>query len=506
MSRTAHPYRRQLVLNTVATSLSGGWAVLVAAVTLPILLGTLGRAAFGTWVLLQTFTATAGWMSIPATALSVACGRRVASIASNGTSDEESRTDGAVLSAFLITGSVAAALVALAGPMLVPHLIRTPDELRDATALATALVGVQILGETVQIGAQTVLEGHQRVDLARTLDGARRGLVTVGVVVAALLTGDLVWVAGGAAGASLISASGSLLFVRHWISAGPSSVRPLRGVSGETGTLTVLTGVGVIHRTMDRLLVGVMFGPGAVALVEIATRILDVGNLVLSASSHTTTSAAAWLEARAETARVRELLVTGTRLSLTATWPVLTFAGVLAVPIVSLWVGTDDVEAARYAVFGLLYLGVQAPLQVGQNILRGLGRPDLVLRAAIPGVLLNLSASLMLLDRFGPIGAFQGTLIGSLAIVPLLGTFVLREVGVGTRAFLTNGVLPAVPATLVTAAVGLVVLELNMSPLGSVAIGLSLTALLGGIAAIGWGVGREERQLVKEMATGARVR
>ena len=506
MSRTAHPYRRQLVVNTVATSLSGGWAVLVAAVTLPILLSSLGRAAFGTWVLLQTLTATAGWMSIPATALSVACGRRVASVASNGTNDEGHRTDGAVMSAFLITGSAAGVLVVSAGPILLPHLMRTPEELRHTAAVAIALVGIQIFAETVQIGAQTVLEGHQRVDLARMLDGARRGLVTAGVVGAALIAGDLAWVAGAAAGASLISASASIIFVKSRTSAWPASVHPLRGMSRETGSLTVLTGVGVMHRTMDRVLVGIVFGPGAVALVEVATRILDVGNLVLSTSSHTTTSAAAWLEARTESTRIRELLVTGTRLSLTVTWPVLAFTGVFAVPIVSVWVGSEHVEAARYAVFGLLYLGVQAPLQVGQNILRGLGRPDLILRAAIPGVLLNLAASLLLLDRFGPIGAFQGTLVGSLAIVPLLGPSILQEVGVGTRTFLSDGLVPAVPATVVTAAVGLAVLQLGLSPLMSISIGAALTVVFGGMAAITWGVRRDERQLIKETATAGRIR
>ena len=74
----AQPLRRRVLVNTAATGLGNVWAMIVAFVQLPILLGGLGPAAFGTWVLLLTFSATTGWVALADLGLSVSTTRTVA--------------------------------------------------------------------------------------------------------------------------------------------------------------------------------------------------------------------------------------------------------------------------------------------------------------------------------------------------------------------------------------------------------------------------------------------
>jgi O-antigen/teichoic acid export membrane protein len=113
-------------------------------------------------------------------------------------------------------------------------------------------------------------------------------------------------------------------------------------------------------------------------------------------------------------------------------------------------------------VVALLYVALTSPLQVGSNLLLGVGRAGAIVRAAAAAVLVNVAASLVLVHAEGIVGVFLGTLVGTALLVPMLGRAMLAEVGTSAEHFLRVAMAPVVIATLalVVAAGTVVVLPL----------------------------------------------
>jgi O-antigen/teichoic acid export membrane protein len=235
-----------------------------------------------------------------------------------------------------------------------------------------------------------------------------------------------------------------------------------------------------------------------VALVEIATQIQNGAEAILSSSSYAVMPAASWVRARDDHSSLRELLVRGTKYTCLVTLPVVVGAMLLAGPVVDVWVGAANQEAAGLAVLALAYTGLTCGIQVSSGLLVGVGRAGAVLRAALAAIAINLVGSIVLVHVIGIAGAFVATLLGGLVLVPALVRAGSREVELPVRRFLASGIAPLVaPVAAMAVIVGLVVL----SPLGNLAT-ILIGAGLGGLVYIGvalrLAVSREELALVRQ--------
>ena len=176
------------------------------------------------------------------------------------------------------------------------------------TGGANGSLDVVLLLVSIQIGIDlaarsfvVILEGLQRVDAARGLDVVRRTLVAFSGAAAATSSGTLTAVARAGLAASVVSTIVSIAIYRRVSVArfGSPSTRVLRRLLRAGVSIAVLRPLGVIHRTMDRIVVGILVGPTAVAAVELATNLQNAADAVLSASSYSVTPSASYLEAPA---------------------------------------------------------------------------------------------------------------------------------------------------------------------------------------------------------------
>ena len=500
----ARPFRRRVLVNTASTGAANAWAMVVTLVTLPVLLDGLGADAFGTWVLLSTFSAVNGWLSLADLGVATATTRAVAESASHGDRRAIAARVGSSLALFLLLGVVCAALMATVGRALLPALFDTPADLVPDLEVAIVAFALQIVPDLLTGAATSALEGLQRVDLSRAADALRRTAVAIAICVAALAGTGL----RGVAVASLaVSTLGALVALAVLWAHLPD--RRLRVVRGEARallsygkTVAVLRPFGVIQRTMDRLIVGAVLGPAPVAFVEIATQIQNGADAVLSASSYAVIPSASWLRAREDRHTLRELLLTGTKYSLLVTLPFVTAPAILAGPLVRLWVGPAYAAAAGLAVVGLVYVAMTAPVQVGSNLLVGTGRAGAVLRAVVGAVLANLAASVVLVHLVGTVGAFLGTIIGTCFLVLPLRRAALHEVGADRREFFQESVVPSIAPNLALAAVAGAVVLAPLPDLGTLVLGggLGLVAY----AAVAWRWSFRRAELAGLRATMAR--
>ena len=469
----ARPFRRRVLLNTASTGLANVWAIVVTLVTLPIMLHGLGSAAFGSWVLIQTLSAVTGWLSIADLGMRIAATRAVAERAAVDDHEGVARVVGSAAAVYAAVGTVCSFALLVLGPRLLPTLFSTPAFLRDDVRFAIQVFAAQVLLELLAAGLGASLEGMQRVDLARACDAARRTLVAATTGVVALNDGGLRGVATASLGATVVGAVLTLVVLRRHLPPGRRrpSLAEVRSLVSYGTTVGLLNATGVLHRTMDRVIVGAVMGPAPVALVEIATQVQNGASSVLGATSYATLSSAPWLRARGADSTLQELFERGTRLSLLATLPVVGLAAVLAAPIVDLWVGSSFAAAAGLSTIAVLYVGLAAPLQVGSLLLQGVGRAGVVLRAAALAVAVNLAASLLLVHWFGVVGVFQGTLIGTAVLLVPLARASLRETGVPARRFFVDAVLPGVLPTIGLCAAAAAVLALPLGDVETVALG-----------------------------------
>lgn len=480
------PFRRRLLINTLASGVSNAWAIVLALVTLPLVLHGLGTRTFGIWVILQTFSASTGWLAILDGGLGTSATRQIARHSSVEATVDTGAAIGTSLVAFAGLAVVGAGIAIAVGAPVVNALGRVPSAQRGTVEMAVLLLGGQVVAELAFQWAISCLEGLQRADLSRASDMVRRGLFAGTTSWAALATHSLVRVELAALVSSVVGALvGIVLLQRHARGVRPhwsrSEFRPLVHYGG---IIALLRPISAMYRLMDRIIVAAALGPSAVTLVEIATQLQNGASAVLAAASYAVMPGAAWLHGRSGRTELKRLLLDGTRYVLLVSLPVAVGVIVLAGPGIDLWVGHRYHAAASATQIAVAALAVGAIAQVGSLILTGTGRAVVILRASAIGVVVNLGLSIALVFPLGIDGVFWATLISFLITTPWIVVSVCRDSDVAPAEFLRTSVLPtAVPLAAEGVACAAVVL-LGLRPLGTVILGgacgavaYSLTAL-----------------------------
>ena len=293
-------------------------------------------------------------------------------------------------------------------------------------------------------------------------------------MVAGAVTGDLATVAiASLTGAVVALGLSIVVFQRHrsfWALRYDREAASILIAYGRT--IAVLRPLGVLHRTMDRLIVGIVLGPSSVAIVEIAAQIQNGAMALMSASAYSVVPSASWIKGRGDRHKLRDLAMTGSRYTTLLTVPTALIPALLIGPLLAVWIGPEGAAAAVPAVLLLAYTGIGSPLQVGSELLVGVGRASAVLRAAALAIVVNIAASLLLIGPLGVNGVFVATIISATVLFPVLGRAILREIDVPLRAFLDAVVAPVLRPTLL--------LVLGVTAVLALGLGDLLTILLGG--------------------------
>lgn len=467
---TARPFRRQLVVNSLASGLANVWAIAAGLISVPLLVAGLGRQEFGLWAIVMTFSATNGWASLADVGVVVATTRNVSAALAVDDRESAHRTVCAALATVVVLGLVSGGLLCVAALTFLPAVFGSTDSAPFRVALM--LMALQVVLDLVINVTEGAIEGVQRVDLSRAVDSFRRFAVVAATSTAAVVAQDLRWVAVASLVATAVGLLVAVVTVRRVMPR--FVVRPQRNevrvLLRDGRGVALLRPLGVVQRTMDRIIVGVFLGPGAVALVELGTQLQAGAEAVLGASSYSIVPAASRLHALGDRSKLADLVVRGTRLSLLATAPVGVAVVTLSGPFIDLWVGERFRGAAGLAAVAALGVLLSAPLAVGTQLLLGIGRTTLILRGAGLAIVANLAASVVLLHFVGIVGVFWGTVIGVLVLLLVMTPSVLDVAGTTGAEFVSRAVLPVVPAGLVQAVVAVALLQIDLDPLPSLVV------------------------------------
>jgi O-antigen/teichoic acid export membrane protein len=162
---------------------------------------------------------------------------------------------------------------------------------------------------------------------------------------------------------------------------------------------------------LDNIVVGAALGTSAVAVYAVALRLADAQRNLSNQFNTLMFPVVVRYGATNEPGALRDMLIDGTRLSLTLVCGLTVCLIGFARPLIARWMG-PGFEAAVGPLYVLAITGVvligQAPLG---NILLGTGRHRLVAFTSLAEAVTNLALSVFLVRRFGLLGVAIGTAV-----------------------------------------------------------------------------------------------
>jgi O-antigen/teichoic acid export membrane protein len=314
-------------------------------------------------------------------------------------------------------GEVLGTVLALKGGLLgvgalVVLALRAPIATFVGADLAAAVVVAAALRDTGLL-TTFVLRGELRVRASATVEFVRKA--TFGVVGVALVVqgygvrGPVYGVIAGYAAMTLVGAA------RMATRPGRPSRAMARSLL-EYGRYKFVSNVGTIgYSWIDVLVIGAFLSPAAVGAYEIAWKIASIVTVFSDALA---TTAFPQLSKEAGQGALDRVEATFTRLvtpSLALVVPAFFGTVVLAADILGIVFGPAYVAASLALVVLLADSVSTAVYRFVTRTLRALDAPDLDARGVVVSVVLNVVLNLLLVPRFGLVGAAVATTLASLA-------------------------------------------------------------------------------------------
>jgi len=494
-----------LVRNTLVNGLGSVSAMVVSLALTPLMIDRLGLAAYGVWTLALTLTFSGGYASLADLGVEGATVRYVAEATSEEDLDAVNRTVSTTLLLFCAIAAVLApAAVALAHPFV--SLFGVSPHLRGPATLCFALVGAGLAFELPARAFVAVLVGTQSFVVYQAVELAR-ALLQAALYVLVLLQGWGV----GALGGALVASSMCILAI-YWLLAhravrglrvSPWHARrdELRRIVRFGGGVFTLRLVGTVYRQMDKVIVGIALGPGAVTLYEIANKVNLAAAAMGSVSVSAVVPAAAF--ARRNAAVLRDMFVRGSCYAAGAALPFAVAGFIFAKPLLISWIGPQAEPAVEGARLFLAYEALQAVQNVASTMIFGIGRIRVPLLVNTLSTLANLVLSILLVHRLGYAGVIVGTLIANGLAWPVILRYYLKvfetPLAVWLRRILWPNLVGLAAQVVVSIPLLLVVRSTHSLPLAVAVSAVSLASSLAAFVLVGVR-GEDRRQLLRTLA------
>jgi O-antigen/teichoic acid export membrane protein len=481
----------KLVRNTIANGIGSFLRIAVALVLTPFLIHHLGLTAYGVWGLALLFT-FAGYGSLADLGIETATVRYVAEAATDGDLAALNQSVSASLVIYVALALVLAPL-AVAFAHVFVALFGIPIRLQDAATICFAIAGAQVAFELPARAFVAVLQGshefrrYQEIELGRAL---LQAALSVAVV---LVGWGIVGLAGALSASSLSALVVYWVLAHRAVPGLCVNVFALRRadlsrvVRFGGGTFAMRL-IGVIYNQMDEAIIGIGLGSRQVGLYGIASRVNMSASTIASVSVSTVVPAAASL--RRDAALLRDMFIRGSCYATAVTLPFVVAAFVFARPLLISWIGWRATPAVGATRLFLLYEAIQAVQNVGSTMIYGLGRIRLQFIVVGLATLLNLGLSIALVHPLGISGVIVGTLIANGLAWPILLGYYLKTFDCSLDTWLRRVVAPNLPGLVIQVGASLLLLS-TIGPntrslllviilcLVSVAISLATFALCG---------------------------
>jgi O-antigen/teichoic acid export membrane protein len=442
-----------------AKNLTSNWAVYGASAVIsfflmPYILGKVGQAALGIWILVGSFS---GYLGLFDFGIGFAVVRFVARFQRTG---EPERRNEVVATSFYLA-SILSVIVVIATIVIMHNavsLFNIPPDLATSSRWVILLIGVTIaVGFPLSVFSEALSGGLWRFDLFNIV-ALFMAIARVGLTILFL---ELGWGLIGLGLAALIVSAGGYLWragllfrLLPDLSIHPRlfSYRVIRMIGGYSFFSFILVLSGRIAFYSDSFIVGYFRGVVDVAVFGIAVKLTEYLRQLIFTMTRLFSPVAARYDPDADRASLKRLFYDGSRLNLLFSLPLSIILFFWGGAFIRLWVG----EEFTYSQIILRILLVGHVLSftqgIGGEILLGVGRHRAFAMLSLIGAIINIALSIILIGPLGLSGVAWGTTIPlallSLGYVPAA---TLKLVGGRPAEFMRLVIGPAVLAVLAPA-------------------------------------------------------
>ena len=439
--------------NVVANFAGQAVSVLLVFLSVPFIAHTLGAARYGCLVLLMTYVGALNILNLGVNATLV---KYVGELLPQGKLTELRAFIGTSLTLFLAGGFIVSGLACAFAPLIVHHLLHAPAELQHSMVVSLWLASCSFVIRSVGQALSSVPLGAQRFDLANSINSGTEALRTLCSIVTLHYSASLEVIMTITVLSDLLNCAAYIVIVRRilpGIAIIPRLSRPhLRTLLRFSKYVLVCNVSARLVNSADSFLVSYFLPVAHVAFYGVPYSIgQKLWTLVGNVASVVFPAASAF-SASGGSHQVRDLYLRGVRATVAvACFPALAFA-IFSRPFLVYWIG-PDFAAQSTLPFRLLSIGflINSVSFVPYLVLQATHFPHITARFAGMYAAVNLVLFVILIPRFGIVGAAAGFLISQLVIVPWQFRVANRLLGIDGKRFLRFSLKPVPPLAMASA-------------------------------------------------------
>src|SRR5262245_4127254 len=383
---------RNVISNWIGKSL---W-LLSGFLLTPFILDRVGAVEFGLWALANSVMSYGlllefgiGWSVI----------KYVAEFKARGRAEDARALVATALRLYSWLG-LAALVLSLAVAPLFPRLFNVPGDLRSEAVWVVLLMGVGLAISIPCTITTSVRRGLQRYDVVGLLASVATLLSAIGTVLVLVLGGGLVGIVAVSVAVTIVIQIPSIVFIYRIAPDVPISWRGarhewVRTVASFSSWMFVMDVATRVQTKVDVLVIGAFLPISSVTPYALCRRLSEIGQIVSDQLVQVMVALAAELKADDDAVRLRELYVTGTRLTVALFLSIGCVFSVLARPLLTLWVGAGYADYARLVPILVLATLLNTSQWTAATILQGIGRQRPLAIASDCGAIGNAELSII---------------------------------------------------------------------------------------------------------------
>ncbi|MEZ5357579.1 MAG: oligosaccharide flippase family protein [Candidatus Zixiibacteriota bacterium] len=495
-----------------AKNLSSNWVVyavsaLISIALTPYIIAKLGKAAYGVWILVGSFSSYLGLFDF---GIGYAVVRFVARYQKTGESEKRNE----VIATSFYTAALLAVIVLAATAFLAvkaASLFDIPPELVRESQAVIALVGLSIaFAFPMGIFSEALAGGLWRFDLfnkvSLTISIARTALTVLLLELGWGLPGlGLAVLAGSIVGYTWRARMLYRLLPDLSIKLRLVSLRVFHQIGDYTLFSFILVLSGRISFYSDSFIVGLYRGVEDIAIFGIAVKLTEYLRQLVFTLTKLFSPVASRYNPDSDKASLRRLFYTGTRLNLLFAVPLAAGLFFWGGPIIRLWIG-PSFDYSKVILQILLIGHVLSFTQgVSGEILLGVGRHRVFAVLSLISAIVNIVLSVILVQKMGLVGVAWGTTIPltilSLAYLPAA---TLRLVEGKIEEFIRQSLIPVTKATIGPLVI-IIAASYHLNSYWYLAGYAAITGLIYGLTAYIWGLTEEEKGKIRSEISHFRV-
>ncbi len=436
------PTKKRFAINVSMNWIAMVVGMLVPFFLTPIVIGSLGKVAYGIWIL---SVSTVGYLGLLDLGLRSAVIRYVSKADAQGDEIEARKAIGAALWFRLL---IAAGAVALSFVLALtfPHLFKIPNGLEHAAQVTVLMCAFAVAITLVSGVFGAVLSAIHRFDILSGIGMSQAVCKAAGVILILRSGRGLIALAYWELTLTLVAGlvtwlAATRIFPTCRVRLGSPDMVTLKKIwSYSMTTFLIVIAVQIVFGT-DNIVVGAFVSVGAVAFYAVGGSLVTYSRQIVSAVLTTFIPIASNMEASGDSTGLRKLLLKGTQAALGLAMPVSLVLFFRGRTFIRLWIGPQYSGPAETVLQILMisqFFGVAN--QTAMQIAFGIEKHKPAAKWAIIEAFLNLSLSILLAKSIGMNGVAWGTSIATtVAHLIFWPRYVRREIGVPVWTYLWQG-------------------------------------------------------------------